>query len=254
MAANERDPSFRSRSVSEVAERLERQAKLETEAAAATTAARAPVTNAARRMRKDQAEGRVIDGPTPERMAKANGMVRRGSHAGYVLADSQLDQLEARRVLDPDAARNLALAEAGRRFFADAYYGGLVPSRAIDPSRVRVDGVGPADALLPGERHAHCYRSYLAARAVLPDYVAFVVVAVCMLDRAPDELGPLVSGYSDRSSARAVVMDRLRAGLGLLHDHYRGGRKQRDARAEIRAWLEPGARPTIDGNRREPPP
>lgn len=184
----------------------------------------AAIRHAARQVRKVTGEGdRGMDGPTPERAARANGHLRVGDDRVFRVEDSELMKLCSRGSLDPkDRERNRLLGAAGALYFNDCYLSGMIPSGALDPSRIRVDGGGiGASHGIPASARAEYHRSRFrrAAKAMGARYEA-VVNAVVLGDRPVIEVGLAVSCYRNEKLAGAVATDRLREGLRLVAVEY----------------------------------
>lgn len=164
-----------------------------------------------------------VDAPvraTPERLAKAAGhWVGAEDKIQRVIA-APLDSLHARRALDPDPNRNAVLFEAGRRYLSH-WHGSALSSLARRDLTQPGGGLREQGwAIPPSEAAARHRGEYRRARERLGPYLAKWLDAIVIEERAPLEVGRESTRYTDKTTATAIAMEVLRAGLTTLADHW----------------------------------
>jgi hypothetical protein len=157
---------------------------------------------------------------TPERLAKAAAhWIGKEDKVQRVIA-APLDTLHARRALDPDPRRNTVLFEAGLRYLSHWHGAGLSSLVQRDLIQPRGGSGGHNWALPPSEAAAGHRAAYRLARERLGPYLARWLEAIVIEERAPLEVGRDSTRYTDKTTATAIAMEVLRAGLTTLADHW----------------------------------
>jgi hypothetical protein len=156
---------------------------------------------------------------TPERLAKAAAhWIGREDKVQRVIA-APLEALHARRALDPDPGRNGVLFEGGRRYQRHWHCSALSSLAQRDLTRPSGGG-DPNWALSPSEAALRHRAEYRLARERLGPYLARWLDAIVIEERAPLDVGRDSTRYTDRTTAIAIAMEILRAGLTTLADHW----------------------------------
>jgi hypothetical protein len=146
--------------------------------------------------------------PTPERLKHANDNFVSG-HA-VLMQDAPIDRLlRAGEITEVQH-------QAGLAYYADWYAAGMAPLGAVDYSRVIVDGSKPE---LISDHRMSAQDRFNQSRRALTTYFGIVVDAVVLGEQGVANAGKAI-GINNRPQARAVAMDRLREGLGILAVRY----------------------------------
>lgn len=168
------------------------------------------------------AEEAAIKRATPERLRKAPISMIVNKNVQRVI-EAPLEMLCARGRLDPDPRRNALLYDAGCRYRRHWQASGLSQLKAIDYGRevlAREDSEG-THPYMGSERSAGHRMEIRAARHALGEYLARWLDAIVIEERAPLEVGREATRYADRTTATAIAMEVLRAGLTTLAGHWR---------------------------------
>lgn len=174
-------------------------------------------------LKKIEMQGdRGIGTPTPERALRANGSMRQGADKVLRLEDAPLDRLAARNQLHPrDARLNRIYKEAGEEYYRDYMLSGMSQLKAMDPSRIQVDGNAGSRDGLPATASAefHRKRFFAAQRYIGPEFSP-IVDAVVLREEALTEVGKRVRAAWSNGASSAVALDRLTLGLSRAAVHY----------------------------------
>lgn len=175
-------------------------------------------------LKKIETQGdRGIGTPTPERALRANGSMRQGADKVMRLEDAPLDRLAARGQLHPrDPRLNRIYKEAGEEYYRDYMLSGMSQLKAMDPSRIVIDGgaIGSSGGL-PATLAAEFHRKrFFAAQRYIGTEFSPIVDAVVLREEPLIDVGRRISGHASNNSATAVAMDRLSLGLSRAAVHY----------------------------------
>lgn len=186
------------------------------------------------------AEGyRRPDGPTPERLVRAQGGARvetffevvevadgdtfRATPVKFArikIADAPFDRLKHRGQLAPnDQGLNNILGKAGDEYRSYWDSAGLEPISAIDPTREPGGGSG-VFGLFGSEAAAQAFAVYSAARAAVASDFRDPLDAIVLYDRDPFDVGRRYSAYSSEKQAVACALHDVRRGLVALAKHF----------------------------------
>ncbi len=157
---------------------------------------------------------------TAERLAKASAhWIGRADKVQHVAA-APLDALHARHALDPDPRRNTVLFEAGQRYLRHWHGAALSSLAQRDLVHPRGGSGGLGWAVPASEAAARHRADFRLARERLGPYLARWLDAIVIEERVPLEVGRESTRYADRTTATAIAMEVLRAGLTTLADHW----------------------------------
>jgi hypothetical protein len=159
---------------------------------------------------------------TKERLKHAGTDATIGENGVRYIADTPLERLANRNSLSSDKDQNRRLLEAGQRYYRDWYLSGMDTLAAMDMSREGGTGAAGGPGMPSSEAQASRRQSWRDASEALGDRLRAVVDAIVLHEQADlVALGQEVTIYRKRETARAVVLDRLIAGLEVLAKHYR---------------------------------
>lgn len=186
-------------------------------------------------------------GPTRERLAKAEPdqveIVSAGENEHWQalrIHDSPLAKLAIAASRDPAKGITGEQFQAGLRFYSDAYLAGMVPGKAMDFTRMRVDCEGYKD--IPDRKIAAQTRYNHALKALdrdKYDILSWVVVRETELnDYAASEFPE----FPQPRERRAIALKLLRSALSQLDEHYYPKRKSHG----IVSAMAMDARPVIN--------
>ena len=147
--------------------------------------------------------------PTPERLRHANDNFVTVAGATRI-SDAPVDRLFNAGKIDKTQH------EAGQRYYADWYAAGLAPLGAIDYGKPQVDGSKPTE--VSEFRMAAVDRCNRATRSMGRN--RRTIDMVVLLEQGVEAAGREV-GFRNAPQARAVGLDRLRAGLDDLAKFYK---------------------------------
>lgn len=192
-----------------------------------------------------------LQGPTPERAAKAGADIRieRTSRAiSLVLhgkpvveklttarmrvTEGAFDRAAGRGQLHPDPERNRILAAAGRKYRSQWTQAGLEPIQGQDPGKIR--STSPSAGLLGTEAKCEAFKEYCAASDALGRRDRVVIDAVVLRDRPLVEIGRQIAMQNDAKLCTGIAMHKLRSGLTDLAVHF-GMLASEDDTAPMRA-------------------
>jgi hypothetical protein len=183
---------------------------------------------------------RAPQGPTPERLVRAQGYanVQQFSEVveiskGDVFEPVPVDMVRIKVDDDPfsrlckcgllapkDKARNMALSEAGltyRRYWRNS---GLDSIKSIDMTRDVVSG-GGAGGLWSTEAQADAFTQFRAAKEAIPRDYRPAVEGIVLIQRNAVDVGREIGGYAAEKQAVAIAMYILRLGLEYLALHFK---------------------------------
>lgn len=163
-----------------------------------------------------QLAAKVLDA-TPQRLAKAEGAHRVGDDKVRRIHDWPLAVLHAKRILARDQHENDLLYAAGERF-CETYMRAHVEARAQDISSDRVSSSHHAMPFSLSSAEARDELRMIRSRA--GDRVYKPLELIAGQGKAIGDCYNLVSEYAPGDMAKAVLLERLRAGLFVLTEVY----------------------------------
>lgn len=178
-------------------------------------------------------------GPTPERLAKANGEFEEFTadqtehwRAIRMLDNHVLEFLQSRRIISGDQYC------AGAQFYDDWYKAGMAASGVIDPGRVIVDG-GKVDLISDVKLEA--LGQWTKAVQAVGKVHSGVLIDILLVEETLLDWGRRRFGYKNEKQAKQAATTAIKLALEALDYYYHGQRKQR-----IRSAHAPDYRPEID--------
>jgi hypothetical protein len=172
-----------------------------------------------------QLAAKILDA-TPQRLNKADGAHRVGADKVRRIQDWPLAVMHAKRILARDQQENDLLYAAGERF-CETYTRAQIEARAQDISNDRISG---SHSRIPFSLSSAEARDELRmVRNRAGDRVYKPLELIAGQGKAIADCYNLVAEYAPGDMAKAVLLERLRAGLVLL--------------TEIYGWRASGSRP-----------
>ncbi len=217
-------------------------------------AAMMTVTKEDRRRAYHDRQERAL-GPTPERLAKANGAFEIGpadeidrrtgevhTFRRYRMTDkSLLERLFIRGMRVPREGISADQYRAGMRYYEDAFLSGVTVIRVPDLSKERVDGgrnKGISDHVLEAST-----RFAKALQFLTPEHkiiLSHVIFAEAQLDKFVGE-----DEFPQQRERRAIALKDLWRALNKLVEYYNQIDGIRPRKPKIEVMHEPGYRPNI---------
>lgn len=178
-------------------------------------------------------------GPTPERLAKANGEFEEFTadqtehwRAIRMLDNHVLEFLQSRRIISGDQYC------AGAQFYDDWYTAGMAASGVIDPGRVIVDG-GKVD--LVSDIKLEALGQWAKAVQAVGLVHSQILTDVLLVEETLENWGRRRFGYKNEKQAKQAATVAIKLALEALDYYYHGQRKQRTRSAHAPDY-RPGIR------------